>query len=67
LERRFVLNLKDGAQFDSDSAAMTQETRRQKVAPDSEPRPPCGWPRVPLIVLRLAEGMRPRESLPDGP
>jgi peptidoglycan-associated lipoprotein len=29
LERRFVLNLKDGAQFDSDSAAMTQETRRQ--------------------------------------
>jgi outer membrane protein OmpA-like peptidoglycan-associated protein len=29
LERRYVLNLKDGAQFDVDSAAMTQETRRQ--------------------------------------
>jgi peptidoglycan-associated lipoprotein len=29
LEKRFVLNLKDGAQFAFDSAAMTQETRRQ--------------------------------------
>jgi peptidoglycan-associated lipoprotein len=29
VERRYVLNLKDGAQFDVDSAAMTQETRRQ--------------------------------------
>jgi peptidoglycan-associated lipoprotein len=29
LERRYVLNLKDGTQFDVDSATMTQETRRQ--------------------------------------
>jgi outer membrane protein OmpA-like peptidoglycan-associated protein len=29
LEKRFILNLKDGAQFAFDSAAMTQETRRQ--------------------------------------
>jgi outer membrane protein OmpA-like peptidoglycan-associated protein len=29
LEKRFVLNLKDGIQFAFDSAAMTQETRRQ--------------------------------------
>jgi outer membrane protein OmpA-like peptidoglycan-associated protein len=29
VERRYVLNLKDGAQFDVDSAAMTQKTRRQ--------------------------------------
>ena len=29
LEKRFVLNLKNGAQFASDSAAITQETRRQ--------------------------------------
>jgi outer membrane protein OmpA-like peptidoglycan-associated protein len=29
LEKRFVLNLKDGAHFALDSAAMTQETRRQ--------------------------------------
>jgi outer membrane protein OmpA-like peptidoglycan-associated protein len=29
LERRFVLNLKDGAQFDFDAVAMTQETRHQ--------------------------------------
>jgi outer membrane protein OmpA-like peptidoglycan-associated protein len=29
LERRFVLSLKDGAQFASDSATITQATRRQ--------------------------------------
>ena len=29
LEKRFVLNLKDGAQFAFDSATMTHETRRQ--------------------------------------
>ena len=29
LEKRFVLSLKDGAHFSFDSAAMTQETRRQ--------------------------------------
>jgi outer membrane protein OmpA-like peptidoglycan-associated protein len=29
LEKRFVLNLKDGARFAFDSAAMPQETRRQ--------------------------------------
>jgi outer membrane protein OmpA-like peptidoglycan-associated protein len=29
LEKRLVLNLKDGAQFAFDSAALTQETRRQ--------------------------------------
>jgi peptidoglycan-associated lipoprotein len=29
LERRFMLNLKNGAQFDVDSATMPQETRRQ--------------------------------------
>jgi outer membrane protein OmpA-like peptidoglycan-associated protein len=29
LEKRFVLNLKDGTLFTFDSAAMTQETRRQ--------------------------------------
>jgi outer membrane protein OmpA-like peptidoglycan-associated protein len=29
LEKRFVVNLKDGAHFTSDSATMTHETRRQ--------------------------------------